>query len=290
MLSIGSLFSGIGGLELGLERAGLGDVIWQVEADEFRREILARHWPDARRFKDVRSASAIHGESCDLDEDCACESPRMDRVDLICGGFPCQDIASHGKRAGLAGERSGLWHEMKRIIFEVNPRWVVIENVEALRRRGLDVVLADLAESGFDAEWQTVRAADVGAPHGRSRLFVVAYRTEERRSKLGEAHDLDWNLARRNVAHRRGAGFPPGRDDLDLWNSKRSAGRPVPGFRRMADGIPGRVDRIAALGDAVVPAVAEVIGEVIADALCRWNEYPPQIHRMNMRARGARRA
>ena len=158
-MRIGSLFSGIGGLELGLERAGCGSVVWQVERDPFCRSVLAKHWPSAVRFDDV----------------CAVGLDNLPPVDIICGGFPCQDLSYAGKGAGLAGERSGLWREYARIVRELRPRFVVVENVSALLARGLGDVLGDLAALGYDAEWHCVRASDVGAPHRRERLFVVAY-------------------------------------------------------------------------------------------------------------------
>lgn len=159
-MRIGSLFSGIGGLELGLEWAGVGRAVWQVERDEWCRGILARHWPDAERFDDVLSVGARN----------------LAPVDLICGGFPCQDLSFAGKGAGLSGARSGLWFEYARIVRELRPRFVVVENVSALLARGVDTVLGDLAEAGYDAEWRCIRASDVGAPHRRERLFIVAYR------------------------------------------------------------------------------------------------------------------
>lgn len=159
-MTIGSLFAGIGGLELGLERAGLGPTIWQVEQDAYCRSVLAKHWPDAdRSVTDVCEAGAAN----------------LERVDLICGGFPCQDLSYAGKGAGLDGARSGLWFEYLRIIRELRPRFVVVENVAALLARGMDVVLGTLAESGYDALWTSLRASDVGAPHRRERLFIVAY-------------------------------------------------------------------------------------------------------------------
>lgn len=165
-MRIGSLFSGIGGLELGLEWAGVGHVVWQVERDPFARSVLARHWPDAdRSVEDVTIAGAAN----------------LAPVDLICGGFPCQDISTAGKGAGLAGERSGLWFEYLRIVRELRPRFVVVENVAALLGRGLDTVLGGLAEAGYDAEWFCLRASDVGAPHRRERLFVVAHRVGDGR-------------------------------------------------------------------------------------------------------------
>ena len=158
-MTIGSLFSGIGGLELGLERAGLGPVLWQVEMDPFCRSVLAMHWPGAdRSVTDVKEANANN----------------LARVDVVCGGFPCQDLSYAGRGAGLAGRRSGLWWEYLRIVRELEPRIVVVENVSALLARGLDAVLGSLAEAGYDAEWRCVRASDAGAPHRRERIFIVA--------------------------------------------------------------------------------------------------------------------
>ena len=169
MLTIGSLFSGIGGLEKGLEDAGLGPVLWQCEIDPFCRQVLARHWPDAKRYEDVRT----------IDE-------TAPRVDLLCGGFPCQDISNAGARAGIDGERSGLWAEFARCIRVLRPHVVVIENVSGLLGRGMGRVLGDLAALGYDAEWSTVRAEYVGAPHRRERVFIVAHARCVRRKRWGE--------------------------------------------------------------------------------------------------------
>lgn len=209
-MKIGSLFSGIGGLELGLEWAGFGHTVWQVEQDEFCRNILARHWPDAdRSITDVRR----------------CYATELEPVDVICGGFPCQDISNAGKGAGLVGHRSGLWFEFARIIGEFRPRYVVVENVAALLVRGLDTVLGTLAELGYDALWTTVRASDVGAPHRRERLFVVAYANgmRELQSKGGVTH----------IGRRLGHG------GKSVWVT----GQTEPGMGRVFDGIPNRVDR-----------------------------------------------
>lgn len=162
---IGSLFSGIGGLELGLEWAGLGPVAWQVEKDEYARAVLAKHWPNAVRHEDVRSVGAHN----------------LQRVDVLCGGFPCQDLSYAGRGAGLEGARSGLWREYARVVRELRPRVVIVENVPALRSRGLGRVLGDLAECGYDAVWTSLAASDVGAPHKRERLFVVGYSAQQRR-------------------------------------------------------------------------------------------------------------
>ena len=178
-MRIGSLFSGgCGGLELGLERAGVGHVVWQCEIDAAARRNLARHWPGVKQYTDVKEMN--HGNT--------------ERVDVICGGSPCQDLSFAGKGAGLAGTRSGLWFEYLRVVRELRPRYVVIENVPALLVRGLDVVLGGLAESGYDAVWFTLRASDVGATHRRERLFVVAYRDGqgEPQPEGAESHERGW--------------------------------------------------------------------------------------------------
>lgn len=159
--TIGSLFSGIGGLELGLERAGLGPVLWQAEIDPYCRAVLARHWPRARRFERVQE---VTGESAA-------------RVGVVCGGFPCQPVSTAGDRRGADDER-WLWPEYARIVAELRPAIVVAENVLGLRTLGLRSVLGDLADLGFDAEWACLSAADVGAPHLRRRLFLAATHPE----------------------------------------------------------------------------------------------------------------
>ena len=171
-MRIGSLFSGIGGLEMGLEAAIPGaHTVWQVEQAEYPRRILAKHWPNAKRYEDV---CMVH-RSWDVPGRGATITQPLAPVDLICGGFPCQDISTAGKGAGLSGKRSGLWFEYLRIVRNLRPRWVVIENVGALRRRGLGAVLWGLAGLGYDAEWSVLSAADVGAPHLRKRLFIIAH-------------------------------------------------------------------------------------------------------------------
>ena len=157
---IGSLFSGVGAMESGLERAGVGRVVWQVEIDPFCRAVLAKHWPNVKRYEDVRSV----GWST------------LDPVDVVCGGFPCQGLSQanpHGR--GLDDERSGLWREYARILGELRPRAVVIENSPRLVGRGLDVVVGDLEALGYTVEGTRLRASDLGGPHRRERLFVVAY-------------------------------------------------------------------------------------------------------------------
>jgi DNA (cytosine-5)-methyltransferase 1 len=203
-VNVGSLFSGIGGFDLGLERAGMR-VVWQCEQDEFCRRVLARRFPgvpcypdvralvadsgSARRRQDVRRAHGDEGadegraaQDTDLADgggesggDGALVPVPVPYVDVLCGGFPCQDISLAGKGAGIGGERSGLWAEYARLIRDLRPRYVIVENVAALLARGLDVVLADLAACGYDAEWDCLPASAFGAPHQRDRLWLVAY-------------------------------------------------------------------------------------------------------------------
>lgn len=158
MFTYGSLFSGIGGIDLGLDRAGMV-CQYQVEIDEYAQKVLQKHWPHVTRYGDVRTVGRHN----------------LIPTDLICGGFPCQDISIAGKRVGITGERSGLWKEFYRVICELRPRYVLVENVPALLYWGIDTVLGDLAEAGYDAEWHCLRASDFGAPHIRERIFIVAY-------------------------------------------------------------------------------------------------------------------
>lgn len=247
---IGSLFSGIGGLELGLERAGFERTAWQVESDPWCRAVLAKHWPDAARHEDVR-AVGVHN---------------LEPVDVICGGFPCQDVSVAGRGNGLAGERSGLWREMLRIVRELCPRVVVVENVPALQRRGLDDVAQGLRSSGYAVEATRIQASDVGAPHRRERLFVVAYADSDGRQEFAttrvHGHGQSWD----DVAR---CSFPPPPNDAEGWKTWRADGNPEPGICRAANGVSSRMDgftrrnRLKALGNSVVPQVAEVIGQEI---------------------------
>lgn len=158
-MTYGSLFSGIGGMDLGLDRAGMR-CAWQVEQDEFCLRVLARHWPDVVRFRDVRTVTAAD----------------LEPVDLIAGGFPCQDISVAGKGVGIDGESSGLWREFARLVGEMRPRLVLVENVPALCTRGADRVLGDLDALGYACWPLVVGARHVGAPHRRDRVWIVAYR------------------------------------------------------------------------------------------------------------------
>lgn len=157
-MKVGSLFSGIGGFDLGLERAGF-QTAWFCEQDEFCQRVLRKHWPDVPIYDDI---TTLRGQD-------------VEPVDALCGGFPCQDLSYAGRGAGIEGERSGLWSEYARLIGELRPRYVFVENVPALLTRGLGRVLGDLAALGYDAEWDCIPASAVGAPHRRDRVWLVAY-------------------------------------------------------------------------------------------------------------------
>jgi DNA (cytosine-5)-methyltransferase 1 len=263
MIAVGSLFAGIGGLELGLERTGGFRAAWQVEIDPFCRRVLARHWPDVRRWDDVRTFPPEPLEEW--------------HCDLICGGFPCQDVSLAGRRAGIDGRHSGLWSEFARVVRVLRPRHVLVENVPGLLVRGLDRVLGDLAALGFDAEWECIPAASVGAPHIRDRVFILAHSERfggelrpapgGRSGRLASggppvSHSVGPGLAVRPCLGRdarqelQAAQRDHRADGKGIWSSEPDVGR-------VAHGIPDRVDRLRALGNAVVPQVAEYIGRLI---------------------------
>jgi DNA (cytosine-5)-methyltransferase 1 len=175
-LKVLDLFSGIGGFSLGLDRAGGFETVAFCEIEPFPRRVLAKHWPEVPCYEDVTKLTG--------------DILRRDgiSVDVITGGFPCQDISVAGKQAGIGeGTRSGLWSEIVRLIGELSPRYVIVENVAALlsgpsEQRGgwFGSILGDLAECGYDAEWENIPASAVGAPHRRERVWIVAYPAQHR--------------------------------------------------------------------------------------------------------------
>jgi len=173
----GSLFSGIGGFDLGLERAGF-TISWQVEIDPYCQRVLAKHWPNVTRYGDIT----------------AMDWTTVQPVDLLCGGFPCQDLSFAGKRAGIDGARSGLWSEYVRAIRHLRPRYVLVENVPGLlTNQYLGRVLGDLAQSGYDAEWDCIPASAVGAPHRRDRVWIVAYHQREQIDTERGVSECKWD-------------------------------------------------------------------------------------------------
>jgi DNA (cytosine-5)-methyltransferase 1 len=269
-LKFGSLFSGIGGIDLGLERAGM-TCRWQIEIDDYARQVLAKHWPDVPRYSDI---TEVDGRV-------------LEPVDLIAGGFPCQDISYAGRGAGLDGERSGLFWETVRVVRQCQPRYVLLENVAALLTRGLDRVLGTLAEIGYDTEWHCIPAAALGAPHIRDRVFVVAYaddagsRTprcgtdglwsatedtgkQESQPELGGYGEDMADTEQMGRTKRRGNEGNEGRTG-QRWSQPGARGwwAIEPDVGRVAHGVPKRVDRLRGLGNSVVPQVAEFIGRQI---------------------------
>lgn len=274
---------------LGLERTGGFETVAFCEIEDYPRRVLAKHWPKVPIYHDVRELTA--------------DTLRRDgiAVDVICGGFPCQDISFAGKGAGIAGERSGLWREYARLVRELRPRFVIVENVAALLGRGLADVLGDLAAIGYDAEWHCIPASAVGAPHRRDRLWIVAH-------PGGEQHESDSTAFRRALAaqlhaanadsqgehvgtvdaevvcapepvadansrdgHGRRRNVQVGRERIARktpWNghTARIEWFTEPAVCRVAHGVPFRVDRLCGLGNAVVPEIPRIIGKAIMQA------------------------
>lgn len=246
-MKVGSLFSGIGGLDLGLEQAGM-KTVWQVEYDDWARQRLEENFPHTEKFKDVREVGKHN----------------LSPVDLICGGFPCQDVSTlNDERGGLEGKQSGLWFEYARIICELRPPYVLIENVTALVNAGLDRVLCDLAASGYDAEWQIIPAAALQLPHRRERLFIVAYTTSER---LFSFSVFPRNHLQDLFSNRRQAVW---NGTTVCLNDLRYRYPEIPSDLCVDDGVSYDVSDVKSAvkgyGNAVCPPVAKWIGERILE-------------------------
>lgn len=242
------LFAGIGGITLGFQNAGIESVA-MCEIEEFPRKVLAKHWPNIPVFKDIRNLKVIDGKLVgDIDA-----SVSINEIDVISGGFPCQDLSvgqSMKERSGLKGQRSGLWYEMERIIKQVRPRWVVIENSPELVKNGLEEILETLSEIGYMGEWHVLQASDVGLHHRRRRLFIIAHRYQEA-LQGSDQESLLWEPVLQGELGR----VPPrwtGRWDLPDTRNLRTV-----------NGVPNCVDRIKAIGNAVCPKLAEEIGKAI---------------------------
>ncbi len=297
-MRFGSLFAGIGGIDLGLERAGM-ECAWQVEIDDFCNRVLEKHWPHVKRYRDIREVGATN----------------LEPVDLLCGGFPCQPHSLAGKRQASADERD-LWPEYARLIRELRPRWVLAENVPGLLSseigRFFGGILRDLAESGYDAVWEVLPAAAVGAPHIRERIWIVANADDRCGERTKQTVCPGWVelmhgsqiLADSSIARSRGLPIQQwgsrqesvdanrsGEDMADPDGQRREEfdqsaepGQPAhipsssdwwatePDVGRVAHGVPSRVDRLRALGNAVVPQVAEWIGRRIMEAVSQEKE------------------
>lgn len=224
MLTYGSLFTGIGGLDLAVESVFGAQPAWQVEINPYCRKVLAKHWPNVFRYVDV----------CKF---CKVNEPR--KVDIICGGFPCQDVSgANPKGQGLAGKRSGLWREFVRIIRHVRPRYVVVENVTSGLALWGSRVVGHLAALGYDAEWESVHAAHAGAPHLRERTFILGHANRDSQSIV--------------PVNAKASGLPSASEYMRRrWSSP-------PARVRMDDGLSHGLDRLHALGNAVCPQQAEL--------------------------------
>lgn len=242
-LRVLDLFSGIGGFSLGLERTGGFETVAFCEIDPFCRRVLAKHWPNVRQFEDV---TKLRGED-------------VGPVDVICGGFPCQDISLVGKGAGLAGERSGLWREFSRLIGELGPSFVLVENVTALLDRGISDVLGDLAALRYDAEWHCISASAAGAPHIRDRVWILAHANGDRQQRISAAGCCERTRQSIFTGSEIARTFDANRGHHGWWNTEPDVGR-------VANGVPDRAHRLKALGNAVVPQIPELIGRAILEA------------------------
>ena len=279
-----SLFSGIGGLDLAAEWARFTTVAF-VERDKYCQRVLARHWPGVPIWDDANAFGLRQLQP----ERCKCEERRRTcdggRVELISGGFPCQPHSAAGKRQASADERD-LWGECARIVGEFRPRWAVFENVPGILSseggRFFARILDDLAALGYVVTWFTYGACDVGAPHRRDRVFIVAHAGRaERRAQSAGGCDTDRSneqgqaasrIAQRgeDVADANGAGFSQqcGSEPVRPEQSPAQRGGwwfSEPDVGRVAHGVPSRVDRLRALGNAVVPQQAYPIFKAIAD-------------------------
>ena len=229
-LTVGSLFAGIGGFDLGLERAGM-KVSWQIEIDEFCNAVLAKHWPNVPRFRDIKEVKI----------------EQLDKVDIICGGFPCQPFSAAGKKRG-ADDNRYLWPEMLRIIQGIHPAWVIGENVPGIINLALEDVCLDLEKEDYEVQPLIIPACSVNAPHKRERVWIVANRNGKWKPQLERQVAKEWRWI--------GNGFE------EAW--LQAATR----ICRVDDGLPRRMDRakrLKALGNAVVPQIVEIIGKAIME-------------------------
>lgn len=233
-LTHGSLFSGIGGFELGAEKAGI-KTIWNCEYEKHNQKILKKHFPHTEQYSDIRTMS----------------NPGY--VDIISGGFPCQDISVAGNMEGIKGERSGLWSEMFRIIREVRPKYTIIENSPALLIRGFERVLLDLSQIGYNAEWQCISNFAFGYPHKRERIYAIAYSDKIRsQGNLWEGGCFDSVFKQ----------WTPNTTD-GYSMSKRIYQTPTCDDIRNGYGFQSWTHRVGSVGNAVNPTVAYYLFDCI---------------------------
>ena len=289
-LTFGSLFAGIGGFDLGLERAGMV-CKWQVEKNDYALSVLAKHWPDVARWREIETFPPDDG--------------RDYSVDVICAGVPCQPVSVAGKQLGKADER-WMWGECLRVVATICPRVFVAENPAALLSddggRTFAGLVAAIQAAGYSVQWRVLAAGDFGAPHRRERLFVVARKDgglgevpvlrelhlhdsrdarprvrlpADRGMDIGPVQasiavaDPDCEGLERSVLEHAGEGLPGScsraraNEEQDVSETAAGWWEVEPDVGRVAHGVPARVDRLRCLGNAVVPQVVEVIGRAI---------------------------
>ena len=226
------------------------ECLWQVEIQPSCLKVLENHWPKVKRYADVKHFAP-------------CESHK---VDVICGGFPCQPVSFAGKGRAQNDER-WLWPDFFRIVKALKPQFILVENVPGLLNRGMGGVLRDLAEIGYDAEWDVVSAQAFGAPHLRERVLIVAYPNGKRRKAVLQSHTGDGDSLEKEESKHSG-----GNSRLDLagvWTGAaplENGKLHKPGVPLLVDGFPGAVDEVSAYGNAVVPQMAEWAGRRILNA------------------------
>jgi DNA (cytosine-5)-methyltransferase 1 len=243
------LFSGIGAFSLGLERSGGFKTVAFCEIEPFPRRVLRKHWPDTPIYEDVRELTAVRLAADGI------------AVDAICGGFPCQDVSIAGRGSGIDGERTGLWRHAMRLISELRPRVVILENVSKLRSRGLETLLGALSEIRYDAEWHCIPAAHVGAPHRRDRLWIIAHRE-------GDAFRSYADFIRPHPPQLHLGGGAELRDEQERVPGSLAWWGSEPDVERVVNGAPSKLDvaRLKAIGNSVVPQIPELIGQAILAA------------------------
>jgi len=225
------LFSGIGGFSLGLGRAGMRTTSF-CEIDPYCQAVLRKHWPNVPIHDDITTRQFEEGEA-----------------EIVCGGFPCQDISLLGYRTGITGERSGLWRELLRAIRVVRPLYAILENVAALLGNGMGVVVGDLAAVGYDCEWDCIPAAAVGALHYRDRVWITAYPHSDRLRPQRLRAEASGAWGEQQFAR--------------LVQDQIQLSVPAGRMQSLSDGIPGRMGQLKAYGNSVVPQIPEIIGRAI---------------------------
>jgi len=235
-LTHGSLFTGIGGFEEGAKLAGI-ETLWSCEFEPFQRSILKRHYKESKQYEDIRTAVI------------------RERVNIISGGFPCQDISVAGKMEGIRGGRSGLWSEMFRVIRNLRPEYVIIENSPALLIRGFERVLCDLSQLRYNAEWQVISNVAFGYPHKRKRLYVIAH-PHEIRLQSDICPNGDFESVFKKWSSNQDDGYSLSKRIYEIGQSE---------IIRNGNGFQSWTHRVGSVGNAVNPTVAYYLFECIKE-------------------------